>query len=198
MRIRVGDQCINAVTGTLGLGLRLEVVISGFAEVPEFQNGVAGWWSVGRDERSPTGSATESIGPSGNTCRRTVSVDGVASDQDVVATRTSIASGEHDIAGQLALEVGVVLHYLSLPEVPWLVEICPGKCVYSWRSVKNWKSVRDANDVTARAAGRSVSGWSRLWATPELEDVALCEKGRVLPKTLRALAPRRVVIHRKA
>src|SRR5271155_3232538 len=105
MRIGVGDQRINAVTRTLGLGLRLEGVISGFAEVPEFKNGVEVWWSVGRYKRSPACGATEGVGSSGNTCRWTVGVDGVTGNQDVVATRTGVARGEHDIAGQLALDV---------------------------------------------------------------------------------------------
>src|SRR5271169_5131614 len=126
--------------GTLGLGLHLQGVVSGFAEVPEFQNGVEVWWSVGRYKRSPTGGATEGVRSSGNTCRRTVGVEGVTGDQDVVATRTSVANGEHDVAGQLALDVDIVLRHLSAPEVPRLVEIGPCKGGHSRRSVENWES----------------------------------------------------------
>src|SRR5579863_1771843 len=161
MRIGVGDQGINAVTGTFGLGLHLQGVISGFAEVAEFQNGVEVWRSVGRYKWSPTGSASEGVATNLAATRRTVGVDCVTGDQDVVATRTSVANGEHDIAGQLTLDVGVVLHDLSLPEVARLEEICPAKVGNSRRSVKNWESARDAGDGAARATGRDITGWSR-------------------------------------
>src|SRR5208282_3700843 len=121
MGVGVGNQGVETVPGGLSLGLQLQRVISGFTEVPEFQNGVEVWRSVGRYERSPTGGATEGVGSSGNTCRRTVGVDGVTGDQDVVAARTSVASCEHDVTGQRPLDVGIVLHHLSLPEVPRLV-----------------------------------------------------------------------------
>src|SRR5208282_5857781 len=198
MGVGVGNQGVETVPGGLSLGLQLQRVISGFTEVPEFQNGVEVRRSVGRYERSPTGGTTDGVTTNCAATRRTVRVHGVTGDEDVVATRTGVASGEHDVAGQLPLDVGVVLRNLSLPEVSRFVEICTTKGGNSRRSVKNLKSVRDARDGAARAACRGITGWSRHWATTELEDVALGEKGRVLPKTLRALAPRRIVIDRKS
>src|SRR5271165_2262554 len=116
----------------------------------------------------------------------------------MVAAGTGIPDGEHDVARQLALDVGVVLHDLSAPEVPWLVEKGAGKGGEGWGSGKNWKSAGDAGNSAAGAAGRDTTGWSGSWAAAELEDIALGEEGRVLPKPLSALAPGGVVINGEA
>src|SRR5258708_17115372 len=198
MGVRIRDECIEAVPGRLGLGLDLQGIVSSPADIPEFQNGVEVWWSKGRNKGSAAGGATKSIGSSGNACRRTVGVDGVTGDQDVVAVRTGVAHSEYDVARQLALDVRVVLQDLSGPGVPRLEIECSRERGNSWWSVKNWKSARDAGDGPARATGRGAAGWSRNWATAELEDIALGEKGRVLPKALRALAPRGIVVDGEA
>src|SRR5277367_4944705 len=198
MGVGVGNQGVEAVPGRLGLGLDLQGVISGFAEVAEFQNGVEVWRSVGRYERSAAGGAADGVGSASNACPRAIGVHSVASNQDVVTTRTSVARGEHDVAGQLPLDVGVVLHHLSLPEVSGLVKIGAAKCVHRRRSVKNGKSTGVVGDRAARTASRCSTERSRLGAPTELEDIALGEKGRVLPKALRALAPRGIVIDRES
>src|SRR6266853_902837 len=177
MGVGIGDECVEAVPAGLGLGLDLQGIVGSPADVPEFQNGVEVWGSEGRNKGSAAGCATKSIGSSGNACRRTVGVDGVTGDQDVVAVRTGIAHSEYDVARQLALDVRVVLQDLSGPEVPGLVEECSRERGKRRRSVKNWKSARDADDVAARATGRGAAGWGRNRAAAELEDVASAKKG---------------------
>src|SRR5712671_6031606 len=118
MGVGIGDECVEAVPGRLGLGLDLQGIVSSPADVPKFQNGVEVWRSEGRNKGSAAGGATKGIRSSGNACRWTIGVDGVTGDQDVVAVRTGIARSEYDVARQLALDVRVVLQDLSGPEVP--------------------------------------------------------------------------------
>jgi len=83
--------------------------------------------------------------------------------------RTGIAHGEYDVARQLALDVGVVLQRPVRAESPVAGRKCPGKVDYSRRSIKNWKSARDADGGAARPTGRGAAGWGRNWAAAELD-----------------------------
>src|ERR1700749_154210 len=92
----------------LSLGLSLKRVVGGPANVAKFQNGVAVWGVERRHVRSAARGTAESIA-SGAASRGAAGVEVIARQQDVVAARTGIAHRQNHIAGQLPLDVGVVL-----------------------------------------------------------------------------------------
>src|SRR3984957_763848 len=198
MRVSVSKERVEPVPGGFGLGLDLQGIVSSLADVPEFQNGVESGRGKGRDEGSAAGGAAEGVGASGNAGRWAVGVEGIARYQDVIAVRTGIAHGQHDVARQLTLDVDVPLSDLPGPAVPGLVRERSCEGGKSRRTIKDWESAGDAGHLAVRAAGRGTAGWRSHWAPAELEDIALGEKGRVLPKALSALAPGGIVVHGEA
>src|SRR5271163_801647 len=198
MRVGVSDKCVNAVPGGLGLRLDLQRVVRGSAEIAKFQNGVAKGRGKGGYVWLATRGTTDSIG-STHATRGAVGIDGIAGHQDMVAPGTSIADGEKDLTRHLALHVDVVLHDLSKPPVPRLVEVRSTECGYGRGSIKNGKSARNAGNGGPSPSTRGgITGWRNGWASEKLVGIALGEKGRVLPEALSALAPGGIVIDGEA
>src|ERR1700688_1112959 len=198
MRVSVSKERVEPVPAGFGLGLDLQGIVRSLAEVPEFQNGVESGRGKGRDVGSAAWGAAEGVCASGNAAGWAVGVEGIARYQDVIAVRTGVARGQHDVARQLTLDVDVPLSDLPRPEVPWLVKKRSCEGGKSGRSIKHLESVGDAGYGAARTAGRDTAGWSRHRAPAELEDIALGEKGRVLPKALSTLAPGGIVVYGEA
>src|SRR6202166_67102 len=198
MRVSVSKERVEPVPGGFGLGLELQGIVSSLADIPEFQNGVESGRGKGRDEGSAAWGAAQGVCASGDAARWSVGVEGIARYQDVIAVRTGIAHGQHDVARQLTLDVDVPLSDLSGPEVLGLVKERSCEGGKSRRSLKNLESVGDAGHGAARTAGRDTAGWSTHRPPAELEDIALGEKGRVLPKALSTLAPGGIVVYGEA
>src|SRR5271154_2757955 len=107
MRVGVSKQSVETVLRCLRLCLDLKRVIVCLAYIAEQRNDLES--VVGRYVWHAVGKATERVVSDRAASIRTSGVEVIPSHQDVRATGTGIASGQHKVADQLALDVHVKL-----------------------------------------------------------------------------------------
>src|SRR6202162_2676860 len=185
--------------GVLGLRFYLQRVVAGLAEIAEDQKFVA--YSVRRHEGSATREAAYGVSRDISAGRWTSGIQIVAGDQDVPATRTRIANGEHNVPGHLPLYVCIELLDHTKMEVPGLREKGSAKCGgvgrrgFDRKPLGNSKITKARGGrpkycraVRCRKGAPAESRYSTLLR--KAEAIGLSEERRILPKPLRAHAPR--------
>src|ERR1700735_2863565 len=190
MRIRISQQSVETVLRCLGLCLDLKRVIVCLAYIAEQRNGLEWgkrryvWRAVGKTPQRVVGYRTAR--------GRTVGVEVITGHQDVRATGTRVACGQHKVADQLALDVHVPLLDSAQPEVCRLGIERARKCAECGRRRKSLKSAGEtkAGGLLSEHFG-AVRG--RKGATRGAEGIGFPKERRILPQTRSALTPGRVM-----
>src|SRR5258708_15619415 len=145
-----------------------------------------------RNERS-TRTASQSV-RSSRTSNRRRHVKVVPIDQNMRTARTSISRGQHDLAGQLVLDVDVEL--LQRAEFEVCVLRLNGSCKARRirRGSKYRESIGHIDRRGLQAKHRMASCGYECTSAAESKAVGFSVIGRVLPQALCALAPRGIVV----
>src|ERR1700733_3501186 len=126
--------------GRLGLCFNLQRVVMGLAHIAKEQDRIKRK-VVRSDVGCAAGQAAERIAGYGSATRGAVDVEVVAAYQQVAADRAGIASGEQNIARQLAFDVDVILMNPAWLEVGRLVVERAFEIVRSHGRGRNEKAV---------------------------------------------------------
>ena len=108
--VGIADESVDAVAGAFRLRLNLQTVVVSVALIGGIGNGgILGmpYWDTAPNKRS-TRPASQRIS-GGSTSQGSADVQVISIEQDVVAARPCITSGENNLPGQLALDVDVEL-----------------------------------------------------------------------------------------